>query len=151
MLFMRLRRTFLMVPAVAMLAACSVADLSGPGSVPSTQRWLIIDDDNIIGTITTTFVTVDKGGAMNQDSGPYRVFVTNNCSYTVPLSGNWNGTAVRITSTGGSCGEGYILTMTGDANDVYGKATTMTGTYKVSYTGPNPGSFSGTWHASFDH
>jgi len=147
MLFRRLPVSFLAL----ILAGCSMADFGGLGDVPSTQRWLIIDEENNIGAITTTFMTVDKGGAMNQDSGPYRAFVTNSCSYTVPLSGNWNGTAVRITSTGGGCGEGYILTMTGTANDVYGKATTMAGTYKISYTGPNAGSFSGNWNASFDH
>ena len=74
--------------------------------------------------------------------------VTGTCSFLVPLSGNWNGSIVRLTSTGGACGVGYILTMDGTANGEYGDADVITGTYRITYSGAWSGGDSGTWRAT---
>jgi hypothetical protein len=129
-------------------SSCSAADLMG---TPSTQEWLLIDNQNLLGRITTTYLTVDKGGAISQGGGVYRMDVTGTCSFTVPLSGNWNGNLVHVTSTGGACGAGYILTMDGTANGAYGTADNATGTYRISYSGVWGGVETGTWRASFIH
>lgn len=126
-------------------AGCSAADLAG---VPATQSWLLIDNQNNLGRITTTYLSIDKGGAINQGGGVYRQDVTATCSFPVTLSGNWNGSLVRITSTGGGCGAGYILTMEGTANGNYGSATAMSGTYRISYSGVFSGVEVGTWRGS---
>jgi hypothetical protein len=128
--------------------SCSAADFTGP---PSTQSWLVIDEDNLLGRITMTYVDVLKGGATNQGGGVYRMDVTGTCSFTVPLSGNWNGRIIRLTSTGGSCGVGYILTMDGNTNGEYGDADAMSGTYRISYNGVWTGVETGTWRASLVH
>ncbi len=143
------RRCFpLLALLVALGTSCSAADLMG---VPSSQSWLIIDNDNLLGRITTTYVDVLKGGATSQGGGAYRMDVTATCSFLVPLSGNWNGKIIRLTSTGGSCGAGYILTMDGTTNGEYGAADAMTGTYRISYSGVWSGVETGTWRASLVH
>jgi hypothetical protein len=129
-------------------AACSAADLLG---IPSSQSWVMIDNAFNLGRITTTYLTIDKGGAISQGSAAYRQDVTASCSYSVPLSGNWNGKLVRITSTGGGCKAGYILTMDGTANGEYGTADSMTGTYRISYNGVFSGVETGTWRATLSH
>jgi hypothetical protein len=134
--------------AVVALTSCSAIDLAG---VPATQSWLLIDNQNNLGRITTTYVTVDKGGAINQGGGVYRQDVTATCSFPVTLSGNWNGALVHITSTGGACGVGYILTMDGTANGEYGSADNATGTYRISYSGAWSGVETGTWRATYTH
>ncbi|MDB4893552.1 MAG: hypothetical protein JWL61_5407 [Gemmatimonadetes bacterium] len=144
----RLGQTAFLAVAVAGLASCSAVDFAG---VPATQNWVLIDNQNNLGVITTTYMTIDKGGAMNQGGGPYKQFVTGTCSFTVPLSGNWNGNLVSITSTGGACGVGYILTMTGTANGAYGSAESMSGTYRISYSGAWSGADTGSWRATFSH
>jgi len=101
--------------------------------------------------LTTTYMTIDKGGAINQGSGVYTQDVTGNCSFPVPLSGNWSGTAVHITSTGGACNAGYILTMDGTASGAYGTAEWMSGTYRISYSGVFSGVDVGTWTATLSH
>jgi hypothetical protein len=140
------------LPITALLlvlaSSCSAADLTG---APSSQEWLLIDNQNLLGRITTTYLTVDKGGAISQGGGVYRMDVTGTCSFTVPLSGNWNGNLVHVTSTGGACGAGYILTMDGTANGAYGSADNATGTYRISYSGVWGGVETGTWRASFVH
>jgi hypothetical protein len=145
----RLRQSVLFVLLVAGLVSCSAADFAG--GVPATQHWVMIDNQNNLGVITTTYMTVDKGGAMNQGDGPYKQYVTGTCSFTVPLSGNWNGNVVAITSTGGACGVGYILTMTGTASGEYGTAESMSGTYRISYSGLWSGADTGTWKATFNY
>ena len=139
----------LLLPAV-LLCSCSAADLLG---TPSTQTWVLIDTQAQIGDgiRNVTYLTIDKGGAVNQGSGAFKVDVTASCSYQVPLSGNWSGTAVHITSTGGGCGAGYILTMDGTANGAYGSATSMSGTYRISYSGIFGGVDAGTWSATYSH
>ncbi|CAN5367714.1 hypothetical protein BH09GEM1_BH09GEM1_26700 [soil metagenome] len=129
-------------------ASCSATDLLG---APSTQSWVMIDNQNYLGRITTTYLVVDKGGAISQGGGPYVQDVTASCSFSVPLSGNWAGTAVHITSTGGSCGAGYILTMDGIANGSYGSADAASGTYRISYSGKFSGVDTGTWRATLSH
>jgi len=146
--FPRLRQTVFLAVAVAGLTSCSAADFGG---VPATQNWLLIDNQNQLGVITTTYLTIDKGGAMSQGGGPYKMYVTNSCTFTVPLSGNWNGNAVLMTSTGGGCGVGYILTMTGTATGEYGSSESMSGTYRISYSGGWSGAETGTWRATFNH
>jgi hypothetical protein len=139
------RRLPLLALLVAFSASCSAADFTG---VPSSQEWLVIDNQNTLGRITTTYLNVIKGGAASQGGGAYRMDVTGTCSFLVPLSGNWNGSIVRLTSTGGGCGVGYILTMDGTANGEYGDATLITGTYRVTYSGGWTGGDSGTWRAT---
>jgi hypothetical protein len=139
------RRLSLCVLLLTLGTSCSAADFLGP---PSTQSWLVIDDDELLGRITMTYVDVLKGGATSQGAAPYRMDVTGTCSFTVPLSGNWNGKIIRLTSTGGSCGVGYILTMEGNTNDEYGSADSMSGTYRISYSGAWSGVETGTWRAS---
>ena len=126
----------------------SCSDLLGP---PASQNWLVIDEENELGRITMTYVTVLKGGAISQGGGTYVQDVTGTCSFQVPLSGNWNGTIVRITSTGGACGVGYTLTMEGDANAKYGDGDSMDGTYHITYTGLWKGTYGGAWRATFSH
>jgi hypothetical protein len=128
--------------------SCSAADLLG---TPSTQSWIMIDNQNKLGRITTTYLVVDKGGAISQGGGPYVQDVTASCSFQVPLSGNWAGTAVHITSTGGGCSAGYILTMDGVANGAYGSADAASGTYRISYSGRFTGVDNGTWRATLSH
>src|SRR3954471_6556741 len=94
----RSRRLSLCVLLLTSVTSCSAADFVGP---PSSQSWLVIDNQNLLGRITTTYVDVVKGGATSQGGGPYRMDVTGNCSFTVPLSGNWNGKIIHLTSTGG--------------------------------------------------
>ncbi len=142
------RRRFSVGLLLAVATSCSAADLAG---TPSTQSWVMIDDQNSLGRITTTYLSIDKGGAINQGSGTYVQDVTATCSFSVPLSGNWSGTAVHITSTGGNCGAGYILTMDGTANGAYGAADAMTGTYRISYSGKFSGVDNGTWRATLSH
>ena len=119
--------------------------------MPSSQVWLVVDEDNNIADLTFANVTVAKGGAISQGLGNSRQTVTNSCAFQVPLSGNWNGTIVRITSTGGGCGVGYILTMEGNSQGEYGDATTWSGTYRISYTGAFSGTYTGDWRGSLDH
>ena len=139
------RRLSLCVLLLTSVTSCSAADFLGP---PSSQSWLVIDDQNQLGRITMTYVDVLKGGATSQGGGAYRMDVTGTCSFTVPLSGNWNGKIIRLTSTGGSCGVGYILTMDGNTNAEYGSADSMTGTYRISYSGGWSGVETGTWRAT---
>jgi hypothetical protein len=151
MTFSRLRRCLpALVLPLALLTSCSAADLLG---TPSTQTWVLIDQQNEIGggIRNTTYLSIDRGGAVNQGEGAYQVYVTDACYYTVPISGNWSGTAVHMTSTGGNCGAGYILTMDGTANGSYGKATSMSGTYRISYSGVFGGAANGTWTAEYSH
>ena len=61
--FPRLRQTVFLAVAVAGLTSCSAADFGG---VPATQNWVLIDNQNQLGVITTTYLTIDKGGAMSQ-------------------------------------------------------------------------------------
>ena len=145
----RLRQTALLAVLVSGLASCSAADFTG--GVPATQHWVMYDNQNNLGVITMTYMTVDKGGAMNQGDGAYKQYVTGTCYFYVPLSGNWNGNVVSITSTGGACGVGYILTMTGTASGEYGSAESMSGTYRISYSGAWSGADTGTWHAGFNY
>lgn len=129
---------------IGALASCSAADF---GVIPSSQNWTIFDGEQF------AQVTIDKGGAMSQEAGG-RVFsygVTATCSMPIPLSGNWSGTAVRITSTGGACGAGYILTMTGTANGAYGDGDSMSGTYRISYSGKLSGVDTGNWTGTLVH
>ena len=112
---------------------------------------LVVDNQNNLGRITTTYVTVLKGGATSQGGGAYRMDVTGACSFTVPLSGNWNGSIIRLTSTGGACGVGYVLTMDGNTNGTYGDADSMTGTYRITYSGAWGGGDAGTWSATLSH
>ena len=139
------RRLSLCVLLLTSVTSCSAADFMGP---PSTQGWLLIDNDALLGRITMTYLDVTKGGATSQGAAPYRMDVTGTCSFTVPLSGNWNGKIIRLTSTGGSCGVGYILTMDGNTNGEYGSADSMSGTYRISYSGGWSGVETGTWRAS---
>ncbi|MHB1065760.1 MAG: hypothetical protein ACYC1Z_14945 [Georgenia sp.] len=134
-------------------AKCSVADLGGPAEVPASQAWVMIDNQSLIGDgiRNVTNLVILKGGAIHQGQGTWNVDVTASCSYQVILSGNWNGNIVRITSTGGGCGAGYILTMEGTANGTYGSATSMSGTYRISYSGIWGGVDTGTWRATFSH
>lgn len=133
---------------VVLLGSCSAADLMG---VPASQSWVLIDNMDQLGRITTTYMTIVKGGAISQGAGNYRMDVTGTCSFTLSINGNWNGNLVRLTSTGGGCGAGYILTMDGTANGEYGKADTMSGTYRISYSGVWGGVETGTWKASLSH
>ncbi|MBI1809623.1 MAG: hypothetical protein HYR75_06980, partial [Gemmatimonadetes bacterium] len=103
-----------MVPLLLALS-CDLANIAG-GGVPSTQYWTLQDVTGNLSSQPFTNVTVDKGGALSQLDSPWRFPVNANCTVTMPLSGNWNGTAVHITSTGGGCGVGYILTMDGTAS-----------------------------------
>jgi hypothetical protein len=149
---MSIQRNFRRLPLVVLVLAlgtsCSAADLLG---VPSSQSWVVVDNQNNLGRITTTYVTVLKGGATSQGGGAYRMDVTGTCSFTVPLSGNWNGSIIRLTSTGGACGVGYVLTMDGNTNGAYGDADSMTGTYRITYSGAWGGGDAGTWSASLSH
>jgi hypothetical protein len=142
------RRLPVLVLLLALGSSCSAADLLG---VPSSQSWVVIDDQNNLGRITTTYVSILKGGSTTQGGGPYRMDVTSTCSFTVPLAGNWNGQIIRLTSTGGSCGVGYVLTMDGNTNGEYGSADSMTGTYRITYNGAWSGGDSGTWRATLSH
>ncbi len=144
----RVVRGLSMLGLLAFATSCSAADLIG---APSSQSWVVIDNDNLLGRITTTYVTVLKGGAISQGGGPYRMDVTATCSFLVPLSGNWNGNIVRVTSTGGGCGAGYILTMTGTATGEYGSSENISGTYSITYSGIWGGGESGTWRATLSH
>jgi hypothetical protein len=134
---------------LTLLTSCSAADLIG--AAPTSQEWLVVDNQNNLGRITTTYVTVLNGGATSQAGGPYRMDVTGSCSFLVPLSGNWNGSVVRLTSTGGSCGVGYVLTMEGTSNGNYGDADTITGTYRITYNGAWTGGDTGSWRATLVH
>ena len=142
------RLPWLALVFVALTSSCSAADLIG---VPASQSWLVVDNQNNLGRITTTYISVLKGGATSQGGGPYRMDVTATCSFLVPLSGNWNGSIVRLTSTGGSCGVGYVLTMDGTSNGEYGDADTITGTYRITYNGAWTGGDTGTWRATLSH
>jgi hypothetical protein len=142
------RRLSLCVLLLTAVTSCSAADLLGP---PSSQSWLVIDENEQLGRITMTYVDVLKGGATSQAGGVYRMDVTGTCSFTVPLGGNWNGQIIRLTSTGGACGVGYILTMDGNTNGAYGDADAMTGSYRISYSGAWSGVETGTWRASLVH
>jgi hypothetical protein len=143
----RLRQS-MTVLLIAFASSCSAADLMG---TPSTQEWLLIDNQNNLGRITTTYLTVDKGGAISQGAAAYKMDVTATCSMTVTLSGNWAGTAVHMTSTGSNCNARYILTMDGTTNGAYGTADAASGTYNITYAGIWGGGESGTWKASFIH
>jgi hypothetical protein len=143
------RRLSLCVLLLTLGTSCSAADLIG--GPPSSQSWLVIDEDDQLGRITMTYVDVLKGGATSQAGGVYRMDVTGTCSFTVPLSGNWNGQIIRLTSTGGACGVGYILTMDGNTNGEYGDADAMSGTYRISYNGAWSGVETGTWRATLVH
>lgn len=145
----RYRRMPLLALVLSLLTSCSAADLIGVP--PTSQEWLVVDNQNNLGRITTTYVTVMNGGATSQGGGPYRMDVTASCSFLVPLSGNWNGSIVRITSTGGACGVGYVLTMDGTSNGDYGDADTITGTYRITYNGAWSGGDSGSWRATLVH
>ena len=143
------RRLPLFVLGLALsTASCSAADLLG---VPSSQSWVVIDDQNNLGRITTTYVNILKGGSTTQGGGPYRMDVNATCSFTVPLSGNWNGQIIRLTSTGGACNVGYVLTMDGTTNGEFGSADSMTGTYRITYSNGWSGSDTGTWRATLSH
>jgi hypothetical protein len=148
MYIQRQYRRPLLTLLLGLLTSCSAADFVG---VPASQSWLVVDNQNNLGRITTTYMSVLKGGAMSQGGGPYRMDVTAACSFLVPLSGNWNGSVVRITSTGGSCGVGYVLTMEGTSNGEYGDADTITGTYHITYNGAWSGGDSGSWRATLSH
>jgi len=149
---MSTRRYGRRLPFLAFLLAlgtsCSAADLLG---VPSSQSWVVIDNQNNLGRITTTYVSVLKGGSTSQGASAYRMDVTGMCSFLVPLSGNWNGSIIRLTSTGGACGVGYLLTMDGNTNGEYGEADSMSGTYRITYSGAWSGGDSGTWSATLSH
>ncbi len=149
----RSRRFLPVLLVMALGAKCSVADLAGTTELPASQAWVMIDDQSQIGDgiRNVTNLVILKGGAIHQGSGTWKTDVTASCSYQVILSGNWNGNVVRITSTGGGCGAGYILTMDGTANGSYGDATAMSGTYRITYSGIWSGGDSGTWRASFNH
>ncbi|MHB1071709.1 MAG: hypothetical protein ACYC3Q_02690 [Gemmatimonadaceae bacterium] len=144
-----------LLPALFLLtlgAKCSVADLAGTPEIPASQAWLMIDEQSQIGDgiRNVTNLVILKGGAIRQGQGTWNTDVTASCSYQVILSGNWNGNIVRITSTGGGCGAGYILTMEGTANGNYGSATSMSGTYRITYSGIWSGGDAGTWRATFN-
>lgn len=129
-------------------ASCDLGALTG-GGVPASQSWIISDESGNISVQPQTYMSVLKGGAMSQGPSPWHDGTTN-CTFNIPLSGNWNGTVVIVTSTGGGCGIGYILTLTGTANGEYGTADRIDGTYRISYTGGWPSS-SGNWAAFLSH
>ena len=60
---------------IAFGTSCSAADFVG---VPSSQTWVVIDNDEQLGRITTTYVEILKGGATSQGGGAYRMDVTAN-------------------------------------------------------------------------
>lgn len=138
------RRWIVLLIAPALAAAN--CNLLSPDE-PATQSWIVSDQDFLLSAQPQTPITILKGGAISQDGGSWYDFGTPTCKFFMPLSGNWNGTIVRITSTGGSCGVGYILTLEGTANGKYGKADHMTGTYRITYSGGWTGGQSGAWIA----
>ncbi len=149
---MDLRRVVRCVAMLGLLitgaGSCSAGDLFG---VPATQSWILYDNNEQLGRITSTYLTVTKGGAISQGQGIYTMDVTASCSFLVPLSGNWNGSVVRITSIGGGCKVGYLLTMEGTATGEYGKSESISGTYRITYSGAWTGGESGTWRAGLSH
>ncbi len=141
-----LARSWLVLALVPVLtaASCDAASIFGAG-VPPTQQWTISEQEgNFAASLAN--VTVVKGGAISQANGSWRQF-NGNCGFSLPMSGNWNGQIVRITSTGSGCNVGYILTLEGNVNGNYGAGDKMTGTYRVTYSGAWSGGDSGTWIA----
>ena len=132
-----------MLPVLA-AATCDPAGILG-GGVPTSQPWIIFDDEFNLASPQST-ATIVKGGAISQGSSHFRQFF-GNCPMSINLSGNWNGDIVRITGSGSGCGVSAQATFTGTANGTYGKATTMTGTYRITYSA-GYGSDAGNWHAS---
>ena len=57
----RIRQIAFLSLLVAALTSCSAADFAG---LPSTQNWTMIDNGGNLGTITTTYLVIDKGGAI---------------------------------------------------------------------------------------
>ncbi len=132
-------------PARLLVVALSLAfSACGP---PASQIWAVSwMPDCGLGSCGTN-VTVDHGGAITQrDTGTTVTSNDGQCTYKAPISGQWSGTIFKFTMNGGGCGEILQGFTQGDANGVYGAATSAHGS--ITWNFNTSTSLTQTWTAS---
>lgn len=119
--------------------------------VPASQTWVVSwMPDCGLGPCGTN-VTIDQGGAITQ-RGPGTKVTSDDgqCTYLAPITGQWSGTIVMFTMSGG-CGDEQLQGFTqGAADGEYGSATSAQGRITWTFTHGIP-SITQDWTAYLLH